>query len=937
MPRKPSADVAGLYVGAFRAMAGPRYRIELPNPGARTRTPMQKVAAARVQRSHYQPPAYLLDRIALEFDLDLDVTEVSARLEMRPNPAGSGGVVELNGEQLELVAVEVDGRVLGPAQYQLEETLLRIPAPAADAFTIRVRNRIRPRANTSLMGMYVSNGALFTQCEAEGMRRITWIPDRPDVLARYTVMLRGRRDAFPVLLSNGNLIEQGELSDGRHFAHWEDPFPKPSYLFAVVAATLASRDARVLTRSGREVLLQILAQPADLPRLDHAAACLRRALAWDETRFGRELDLDRYMIVATADFNMGAMENKGLNIFNAKYVLADPTIATDSDFATIESIIGHEYFHNWSGNRVTCRDWFQLSLKEGLTVFRDQEFTRDLLEAEAQAQGADPVSARAIARIDDVRTLRAVQFPEDAGPMAHPIRPDAYLEISNFYTATVYEKGAEVVRMLQTLLGVDGFRRGLDLYFERHDGQAATCDQFVAAMADSSGRDLSQFLRWYSQAGTPRVAVSCTRDDATGVMELRIAQSCPPTPGQTDKLPLLIPFALGLVGPDGRDVPLRFEGESRAMGTTRVLELTQSTHTFRLLDVPAGAVPSHLRDFSAPVIVEHHYTPDELALLAAHDSDGFNRWEAGQKIALAALLRATDAIESDEPPAYSTALRTLVERTLHDSAASPAFRERSLQLPGEIVIAEQRAIVEPMAIRTARSGLRQWLGTELAQQWQATFRDMLDRRPYSPDSALAGKRALKNLALSYLVMAGDPEALGLARQQLSEADNLTDRLAALTAIVHSPAPIKASVLLQVAREWQGEPLLMNKWFSLQATAPTHAGEPAALERVKVLLRHGAYSEKNPNNVNALVLGFCNGNPAEFHRPDGSGYAFWVEQVMRLDRINPIVAARIARTLERWRRYTPDRGRRMREALEAVAAHAEISRDVREIVDRALAD
>ncbi len=897
---------------------------------------MQKVAAARVQRSHYQPPAFLLDSISLEFDLDLELTEVSATLCLRRNPAGNGDILDLDGEQLELVALELEGRLLGPSHYQLEENRLRIPAPAGDAFTVRVRNRIRPAANTSLMGMYVSNGALFTQCEAEGMRRITWIPDRPDVLARYKVMLRARRDQFPVLLSNGNLIDQGELPNQRHFALWEDPFPKPSYLFAVVAATLASRDARIVTRSGREVLLQILAEPAHLPRLDHAAACLRRAITWDETRFGRELDLDRYMIVAAADFNMGAMENKGLNIFNAKYVLADPDIATDTDFATIESIIGHEYFHNWSGNRVTCRDWFQLSLKEGLTVFRDQEFTRDLLEAEAQAQGADPVSARAIARIDDVRTLRAVQFPEDAGPMAHPIRPDAYLEISNFYTATVYEKGAEVVRMLQTLLGVDGFRRGLDLYFERHDGQAATCDQFVAAMADSSGRNLDQFLRWYAQAGTPRVAVSCTPDTDKGTLELRIAQSCPPTPGQPDKLPLHIPFAVGLVAPDGTDVPLRLEGEAQSLGTTHVLELTQSAHAFRFMNVPAGAVPSLLRDFSAPVIVDHRCTDEQMALLAAHDSDAFNRWEAGQKIALAALLRATDAVEAGEGLAHSAALRALVERTLLDSAASPAFRERSLQLPGEIVIAEQRAVVEPQAIRAARTGLRQCLGTELAAQWQLIHAEMAGKEPYSPDSALAGRRALKNLALSFLVLAGDPAALEMARRQLAQADNLTDRLAALMAIVHSPAPIKASVLLQVAREWQHEPLLMNKWFSLQATAPAHPGEPGAIERVKVLLRHGAYSEKNPNNVNSLVLGFCNGNPAEFHRPDGSGYAFWVDQVTRLDRINPIVAARIARTLERWRRYTPDRGALMRQALEAVGSNAQISRDVREIVDRALA-
>jgi aminopeptidase N len=897
---------------------------------------MEKASSARIQRSHYRPPAFLLDRIALTFDLDADQTEVEATLQMRRNPAGSDDFIELNGEQLELVSIELDGRPLSTAQYELGPDLLRVRAPAGVAFQLKIRNRIHPRTNTSLMGMYVSNGSLFTQCEAEGMRRITWIPDRPDVLARYTVLLRARREEFPVLLSNGNLIEQGELPQQRHFALWEDPHPKPSYLFAVVAARLASRDEKVRTRSGREVLLQIWAEPGDLPRLEHAAASLRRAIAWDETRFGRELDLDRYMVVATADFNMGAMENKGLNIFNAKYVLADPFIATDTDYATIESIIGHEYFHNWSGNRVTCRDWFQLSLKEGLTVFRDQEFTRDLLEAEARANGADPISARAIARIDDVRALRAVQFPEDAGPMAHPIRPDAYLEISNFYTATVYEKGAEVVRMLQTLLGVDGFRRGLDLYFERHDGQAATCDEFVAAIADSSGRDLAQFLRWYSQAGTPRVAVSRVYDADTQTMELRVSQSCPPTPGQSNKEPLLVPFALGLLDAQGREQNIRLDGEAPSTAKTRVLELSQSVHTFRLLDVAPGSVPSLLRDFSAPVIVEHHYEDDELALLAAHDSDGFNRWEAGQKIALAALLRATDNVESGAPVVVGDTLLALTGKILEDESASPAFRERALQMPSEIVITEQRAVVEPQAIREARMSLRRELGTRLAAQWRATYGRMHSTAAYSPDSALAGRRSLKNLALSYLVLAGDEDALALARRQIAEADNLTDRFAALAAIVHSASPIKAEVLLQVAREWRSEPLLMNKWFSLQATAPAHRGEPPTLERVKVLLRHSAYSEKNPNNVNALVLGFCNGNPAEFHRSNGSGYAFWVEQVTRLDRINPIVAARVARTLERWRRYTPDRSMLMRQALEEVGRKPDVSRDVREIVDRALA-
>jgi len=520
--------------------------------------------------------------------------------------------------------------------------------------------------------------------------------------------------------------------------------------------------------------------------------------------------------------------------------------------------------------------------------------------------------------------------------MAHPVRPDAYLEISNFYTATVYEKGAEVVRMLQTLLGVEVFRRGMDLYFDRHDGQAATCDDFVIAMADASGRDLTQFLRWYSQAGTPRIAVSRFYDSHARTMELRIAQSCPPTPGQPTKEPLLIPLAIGLVGPDGADQPLRLEGEKQAGATTRIVELSERVHTVRLVDVEPGSVPSLLRDFSAPAIVEHHYGDSELILLAAHDSDGFNRWDAAQKIALNFLLRATDAVESGEELVFSESLRLVIEKTLDDSHTSPAFRERSLQLPSEIMITEQRAVVEPQAIRDARNGMRRWLGERLLAKWNKTYRDMSSGRKYSPDSAAAGRRALKNLALSYLVLGGDPQGQELAQRQLLEADNLTDRHAALAAIVHSPSPDKALILLHMAREWHNEPLLMNKWFTLQATAPSFEGEPPVLDRIRVLLRHSAYSEKNPNNVNALVTAFCSGNPAEFHRPDGSGYAFWIDQVTRLDRINPIVAARIARTLERWRRYTPDRSALMRQALEEVGRNSGISRDVREIVDRALA-
>jgi len=897
---------------------------------------MRPTETKPVQRSEYRPPGFLLDRIELEMDLDLDSTEVSSRLHLRRNPsADPAEPLRLDGEQLELISVALDSGPLAESDVRADAQGLRISGELPGSFVLHVKNRIRPRANTALMGLYASNGSLFTQCEAEGMRRITYMLDRPDVLARYEVLLKADRSSFPVLLSNGNLVERGNLPYNRHYARWVDPHPKPCYLFAVVAGALSSREETIRTCGGREVLLQIWAAAADLPRLEWAAGCLRRSITWDEERFGRELDLDRYMIVATADFNMGAMENKGLNIFNAKYVLADPAVATDTDFSTIESIIGHEYFHNWSGNRVTCRDWFQLSLKEGLTVFRDQEFTRDLLAQQASALGADPESARAIARIDDVRALRAVQFPEDAGPMAHPIRPDSYLEISNFYTPTVYEKGAEVVRMLLTLLGVEGFRKGLDLYFDRHDGQAATCEDFVRAIADSSGRDLSVFLRWYSQAGTPRVAVQARHDPGTGTLTLHFSQSCPATPGQPTKLPLHIPIALGLVGPDGSEVPVRTEGGSGPGVATCVVELTESSHIVHLADVPVGTVPSLLRDFSAPVVLEYDLDDRELALLAAHDRDGFNRWEAGQRLALGRLVRAVEALEAGKRPDFDTAFLDVARRTLRDEGTSPAFRERALLLPSEVVIAERRTLVDPQAVRDARLQMRRWMGRELRADWLAVRARHAVQGPYSPDSALAGQRALCNLALAYLCLEGDPEGLEIARRQLRTADNLTDRYAALVAIVHSPSPEKADVLLEIARQWAGEPLLMNKWFSLQSTAPSFEGEPPVLDRVRVLLQHSAYSESNPNSVNALVLGFCNGNPAEFHRADGSGYAFWIEQVTRLDRINPIVAARIARTLERWRRYAPERRARMQDALREISRVESLSRDVREVVERSL--
>jgi aminopeptidase N len=892
---------------------------------------MRDQKTVTVRRADYRPPDFLVDRIELTFDLDAAATTVDSTLTVRRNPAGSGGPLALDGEDLRLIDVELDGRRV---DYQVAGGRLVLERVPEQPFELRIRSAITPERNTALSGLFVSHGNLFTQCEAEGFRRIAYFIDRPDVMATYSVTLRADRRRYPVLLSNGNLVASGDLPQGRHFARWEDPFPKPSYLFALVAGNFVCHERRVRTRSGREVLLQIWVDPGHLERTGYAMQSLERAIRWDEERFGLELDLDRYMIVASHDFNMGAMENKGLNIFNARYVLADPAVATDTDYAHIESIVAHEYFHNWTGNRVTCRDWFQLSLKEGLTVYRDQEFSADMLAAEAGP------SARAVKRIDDVRTLRAAQFPEDAGPMAHPVRPDAYEEIGNFYTATVYEKGAEVVRMLATLVGEAGFRRGLELYFRRHDGQAVTCDDFLAAVADANPDRLppdkvERFARWYAQAGTPRVAVTSRYDPATRSFELTLAQACPPTPGQPSKEPFLIPFAVGLLDADGRDLPLRLRGEEHAQGTTRVLELSAPMQTFVFADVAAPPVPSLARGFSAPVVVEYPYTDEQLAFLAAHDSDGFNRWEAGQRLAVARLAACADAIETGQSPALDDVLIDVFGRTLADAGLAPAFKAQALQLPSEAFLFEGRALIDPEAIRAARRFVQREIGRRLAEPFARTYEALADAGPYSPDAASAGRRALRNLALAYLVESEAPDALALARRQLETAHNMTDQQAALAAIVNSAAPFKAEVLLQLAREWAHEPLLMNKWFHVQATAVGLPGEPPVLARVQALVRHPAYSAANPNNVYALVLGFCAHNPAEFHRTDGAGYAFWVDQVLQLDRINPTVAARVARTLERWRKFTPQRQRLMRDALQQVAAARELSRDVREIVNKAL--
>jgi aminopeptidase N len=885
-----------------------------------------------VRRGDYRAPAFLLDRAELEFDLDPTSTTVTSTLAVRANPGGTtsaavaSDLLWLDGEDLELVSVAIDGRALASSDYELHDGGLAIPMRAASS-TLHIVNRIRPSANTELMGLYVSNGNFFTQCEAEGFRRIAYFPDRPDVMTRFRVTLRASRASAPVLLANGNLIETGELDGGRHFAIWDDPFVKPCYLFALVAGDFVANQQSIRRASGREALLQVWVEPGNLDKTAFAMESLKRAIAWDEQHFGLELDLDRFMIVASNDFNMGAMENKGLNIFNAKYVLANPAIATDTDYAAIEAIVGHEYFHNWTGNRVTCRDWFQLSLKEGLTVFREQEFSADM-------QG--DASSRAVKRIEDVRALRALQFPEDAGPMAHPVRPDSYQEISNFYTATVYEKGAEVVRMQRELVGAEGFRRGMALYFKRHDGQAVTCDDFVAAMADANQRDLGQFKRWYAQAGTPRVRVDSRYDATRRIYELSFTQSLPPTPGQFGKQAAHIPFKLGLVAGNGVDLPLQLEGETAAKGTTRTLELMRDQQTLRFINVDERPVPSLLREFSAPVIVDYDYTDAELAFLCKHDADPFNRWEAGQRLATARISQITDAVEAGQPLALDDAFVDVFRTTLLDPALAPAFKEQALLLPTESYVGEQRAVIDPEAIRTARRFLMGELGRRLAAEWWSAYAANRTEGEYSPDPVSAGKRALRNLALAYLVEGGLDGALASAASQLESASNMTERQGALSVIVSSAAPFKAEMLVRLAREWRTEPLLMNKWFQLQATASAMPGEPPVVERVRRLLRHPAFSLSNPNNVYSLIRSFCAINEAEFHRRGADGYGFWVEQVLALDRINPTIAARIARSLDRWRRFTATHQAGMRDALEEVAAASHLSRDVREIVSKALA-
>jgi aminopeptidase N len=882
-----------------------------------------------IYRHDYAPPAYWVATVEIGFDLDPIETRVSTRLTLTHNSASRSRELVLYGEELELVQLRMNGKLLNKRDYRIADGTLRI-ADAPDSVTLDIETITHPEKNTSLMGLYVSNGNFFTQCEAEGFRKITYFPDRPDVMAKYTVMLRADKQKYPVLLSNGNLVEQGDLGDGRHYALWEDPFKKPSYLFALVAGDLVCQEEQYRLQSGREVLLQIWVEEGNLDKTQHAMDSLKNSIRWDEERFDLELDLDRFMIVAVGDFNMGAMENKGLNIFNTKYVLANPRIATDADFANIEAVVGHEYFHNWTGNRVTCRDWFQLSLKEGLTVFRDQEFSADMI-------GTD--SGRAVKRIEDVRVLRQAQFPEDAGPMAHPVRPDSYVEINNFYTVTIYEKGSEVVRMYQILFGRDGFRKGMDLYFQRHDGQAVTCDDFRAAMVDANGRELAQFERWYSQAGTPHVTVETHYDAASKTYDITLSQSCPGTPGQENKLPFHIPVAIGLLDSRGQDMALSADDPSSVAqterDTTRILELTEPKQTFRFNHVAEKPVPSLLRNFSAPVVLDVEYTDEELAFLMAHDSDAFNRWEAGQRLAMRRMLAMINLVQAggllDRAATNETILCESFRATLNNATLDPAFREVALTLPSETMIAEQMEVVDPQAIHAVRQFLRRTLAQALRGDWLAAYDANQTPGPYTPDAGSAGKRGLKNLALAYLAELDDAAAHGLAQTQYDGATNMTDRMAALSALVNSHAPGKKSALAKFFNDFSQEALVIDKWFSLQAMART-----TNVDAIRALMQHPAFTLKNPNRARSLVFSFCNGNPAQFHAIDGSGYRYWAEQVIALNAINPQVAARLARTLDRWRKYDSASQAKMRAALEKIASTKKLSKDVLEVVTKALA-
>ena len=869
---------------------------------------------------NYTPPPFFIDSVDLRFELGEETTLVSATMKLERNPAVASpdSDLTLDGQGLELVSISIDDVPIDEDRYRLDDHALTI-RDVPNAFVLQTCARIRPQANTSLEGLYTSSGNFCTQCEAEGFRKITWFLDRPDVMSRYTTTIVADRDRYPIMLSNGNPIEQGELDDSRHWVKWQDPFRKPSYLFALVAGDLASVEDSFTTQSGRHVALKIFVEKHNADKCAHAMASLKKAMRWDEEVYGLEYDLDIYMIVAVDDFNMGAMENKGLNVFNSKYVLANAETATDGDFAGIEGVIAHEYFHNWTGNRVTCRDWFQLSLKEGLTVFRDQEFSADMTSA-------------AVKRIQEARVLRTHQFAEDAGPMAHPVRPDSYMEISNFYTVTIYNKGAEVIRMMHTLLGADGFRKGMDLYFERHDGEAVTTEDFVSAMEDANGRDLSQFRLWYSQAGTPSVQVRGNYDAGAKSYTLTLSQSCAATPGQASKLPFHIPLRIGLLDSAGKDMPLELEGQPRADVRELVLDLTDSEQSFHFCNVGEEPVASIARGLSAPITVDAHHDDATLAFLAGHDSDAFNRWDAAQDFSARVLTRRIEDYRQGRAPELDGEFLQCFSRTLAEQTLDRALIAEALALPSESYLADRMQTIHVDAIHAARQSMRRSLAETLEDDFRRVYRANLSNEAYCYDARSAGRRSLKNLCLSYLMELDDAELRGWCMSQFQQADNMTDVLAALACFTLTDCPEREQVIAEFHQRWASDTLVLDKWFSLQAMSHL----PGTLASVEKLMEHPAFDIKNPNKVRSLIGAFCHGNQVRFHDASGAGYAFLADRVVEIDAINPQVAARLMGSFSRWRKFDADRQQRMQSALERILGTARLSKDVYEIASKTLA-
>ena len=870
-----------------------------------------------IRLKDYKPTAFLIDTVDLDIQLDPTKTRVTSRLKMRPNPASDdqSGKLVLVGQGLGLAEIKLSGRKLAAKDYALSAESLTIKSVPNRAFTLEISTICNPEANKALTGLYRSRGIYCTQCEAEGFRRITYFLDRPDVLSIYTTRIEADAKETPVLLSNGNLVESGKITKtGRHFAVWHDPFKKPSYLFAMVGGKLAHISDAFKTMSGRKVALRIYVEPGKEDRCGWAMDSLKRSMRWDEKRFGREYDLDIFMIVVVSDFNMGAMENKGLNVFNDKLVLASPDTATDGNYEAIESVIAHEYFHNWTGNRITCRDWFQLCLKEGLTVFRDQEFSSD-------------ERSRTVQRIGDVRGLRIGQFPEDAGPLAHPVRPSSYIEINNFYTATVYEKGAEVCRMLQTTLGLEGFRKGMDLYFDRYDGEATTVEKFVACFEDACGVDLKQFMLWYSQAGTPELVCQLTYDAKSKTAALTVEQSLSPSPGQPKKKPYQIPLRMGLIGGNGQDIALQLADGREVKGG--LIELSKLRQTFRFKNVPSRPVASLLRGFSAPVNLTFEQSAADLEFLMVHDGDLYNRWQAAQTYAARTIIEAMQESVSDQP---SLDLARAIGHTIADESLEPAYRAQFMTLPTESEIARQvRVDVDPAAIHSARDQVLKVIGGELAGALRSLYDDHKLRGSYVPDAASSGKRSLRAAALSLLVHRGKPADLALVARHFGEAGNMTDQLTGLALLASVDGPERSKALAAFEKQWSHDLLVMDKWFAVQAMSDL----PDATEQVEVLLRHPLFSLRNPNKVRALIGSFAQANQLNFNRPDGKGYRLVASTTIELDGFNPQVAARMLGAFRSWQMLEPGRRKLARQALDSVKSSKGLSRDSYEIVTRTL--